>query len=80
MVERDIRELLGRFGLGRVSASIGRYDLLLAVIPLAFAVTTAASELLGVPIETAMVAASVVGVLALVDGLFLRPPNGLNRA
>ncbi|WP_290817481.1 hypothetical protein [Halovivax sp.] len=80
MMDRDINDILGRHGFGRVFASIGRYDLLLAVIPLAFAVGVAAAEALGIPLRTALVGASLVGLLALVDGLFIRPPSGLSGA
>lgn len=53
-----------------------RYDLVLAVIPLAFlfgAVTHAVSR---VPLRVALVLAAVVCVVALADALFLNPPRG----
>ena len=67
-------------GLDDRLPEFGRYDLLLAIIPLAFLAALLASRLLGVPLETSMVAASVVGGLAVLDGLFLRPPSGLQGA
>lgn len=80
MMERALGGILGRHRLRRVRSAISRYDLLLAAIPLAFAVAVAVAEAIGVPLEGAMVGASVVGLLVLVDGLFLRPPNGLRGA
>lgn len=52
-----------------------RYDLLLAIIPVAFLLAVFASTLLSAPPRTALVAASAVGALAVVDGLFRNPPT-----
>ena len=73
VVSMTVRDIL--FGTG-VRRRFSRYDLLLAVIPLAFVTMTAASALLDIPLETAMVVASVIGALAMVDGMVLRPPSG----
>lgn len=54
---------------------LSRYDLLLAVVPLAFAVGLLAAGLGEVPFRVAMSAAATVGALALVDGLFRNPPR-----
>ena len=65
-------------GINYISRRIrrfSRYDLVLAVIPIAFLSTTIISEWLGVPLETAMIWASVIGILAMLDGLLLRPPT-----
>ncbi|WP_247002475.1 hypothetical protein [Halosolutus gelatinilyticus] len=62
----------------RVS-SLGRYDALLAVIPIAFCCSILVGEAIGLPLEAALLGGGTVGVLALFDGLFLRPPTGLRR-
>lgn len=81
MMNRDVNDILVRYGIRRVLSSIDRYDLLLAVIPLAFALAVAVAEAAGIPLEAAMLGASVVGFLTLVDALFLRPPSsGLSGA
>lgn len=54
---------------------LSRYDLLLVVVPAAFLVGLLAAGLADVPFEVAMGLAAAVGVLALVDGLFLNPPR-----
>lgn len=61
--------------LAALGRSLSRYDLLLAVIPAAFACSLAAGQLLSVPSSNAMAAASVVGALVLADALFLNPPR-----
>jgi hypothetical protein len=48
-----------------------RYDLLLACIPAAFAV----SALSSVSAHGALTAASLIGAVAIVDGMFRRPPR-----
>ncbi|UTF52083.1 hypothetical protein [Natronosalvus rutilus] len=53
-----------------------RYDLHLAIIPLAFLATAVASMLADITLETALVMASMVGLVAMLDGMVLRPPNG----
>jgi len=54
---------------------LSRYDLLLAVVPVAFVLGLLAVGLAGVPFRVAMGSAAAVGALALVDGLFLNPPR-----
>lgn len=54
---------------------LSRYDLLLAVIPVAFLCSLAAGTLLSVPTSNALALASAVGAMALVDALFLNPPR-----
>lgn len=51
-----------------------RYDVVLAVIPAAFVVAFLANLVLSVPLRTVLPASSLVGVLALVDGLYRNPP------
>lgn len=59
--------------LGRVPS---RYDALLAVIPAAFLAAGVLGSVLPIPMRTAVAAASVVGMLAVADALFLNPPRG----
>ena len=77
MERRDIAESDGRYGFREMIASLDRYDFLLAVIPAAFLAAILVATTLGVSLETAVVGASFVGLLALFDGLFFRPPSGL---
>jgi hypothetical protein len=56
-------------------SGVTRYDLVLAIIPSAFIVALLAGHVLSLSMEASVVFASVVGVLALVDGLFLNPPE-----
>ncbi|USZ72095.1 hypothetical protein [Natronosalvus halobius] len=53
-----------------------RYDLHLAIIPLAFLTTAGASLLADIAFESALMMASLVGLVAMLDGMVLRPPNG----
>jgi hypothetical protein len=55
--------------------SLSRYDLTLAVIPAAFVLSLLARQLFTISSHAAVMAASLVGALALVDGLFLHPPR-----
>lgn len=68
---RTVRELL---------TSLSRYDLVLAVIPLAFLVALAVAHVGAAPFRSTLFAASIVGALALVDALFLNPPRISGRA
>ena len=63
----------------RIVRRTTRYDLVLAVIPVAFLAAVAAAHLLAVPPETTMLGAAAVGALALCDALFVNPPDGTNR-
>lgn len=76
-MKRVIRALPGSARLRRTVSTTSRWDLLLAIIPLAFAGAATASTALGIPLEAGMLAASAIGLFTLVDALFLRPPNGL---
>lgn len=68
-----LRRLLRRLRTALRAAS--RYDLLLACIPAAFAVAFAVSALSGVSAHGALTAASLIGAVAIVDGMFRRPPQ-----
>lgn len=76
MVNRDINGIVTR--IRRRFSSASRYDLLLLVIPFALASATIVAEVTDVAPELAIVAGSTIALLALVDGLFLNPPKGLN--
>ena len=69
----------GRGGRRRPDASspvsVSRYDAVLALIPAIFLLAIGAVILFGVPIPTALAAASVLSVAAVVDALFLNPPT-----
>lgn len=52
-----------------------RYDLLLAVVPVAFVMGLLATGAADVPIRVSLSGAAGVGALALVDALFLNPPR-----
>ena len=54
--------------------SISRPDLVLLVIPLAFIAAIALGTALGFSLSTQLLGASLVGVVALVDALFVNPP------
>lgn len=73
-----------RTGLPREHRSIdrrlSRYDLLLLVIPAAFLLALVGSTVSGLPLSALMAAASLVGALAVADGLFVNPPaSGRDR-
>ena len=52
-----------------------RYDIVLAVVSAAFVVAVLATVVLSVPLRTVLPVSSLVGVLALVDGLYRKPPT-----
>lgn len=52
-----------------------RYDLLLAVVPVAFVLGLLATGVADVPIRVSLSGAAGVGALALVDALFINPPR-----
>ncbi|MHC3436706.1 hypothetical protein ACYJ1Y_01085 [Natrialbaceae archaeon A-gly3] len=56
-----------------------RYDLLLAVVPVAFAVALVVAYVAGVALYWALVPAAVVGILAVVDAVYLHPPVDQDR-
>ena len=53
---------------------ISRYDVVLAVIPLVFAVAFLATAVAGISLPTAMAAASVLGLGLILDTIFFHPP------
>jgi len=56
-------------------ASVSRYDVVLALLPLAVLLPAVASGLFGVTLHTALAGGSLFGVAVLVDALFLNPPT-----
>jgi hypothetical protein len=55
--------------------SVSRYDLVLAVIPMAFIAALLAANILELSMQTTLIAAAMVAALALVDALFINPPG-----
>ncbi len=58
-----------------VLAAADRYDLILAVIPVAFAVALVGVYVLGTSVIQAIVFAGIIGVLAIVDACYVNPPT-----
>ncbi|WP_436908883.1 hypothetical protein [Halosimplex marinum] len=54
---------------------LSRYDLLLLVIPAAFLLALVGSTVSPLPARVFVAGASVVGALAVADGLFVNPPG-----
>jgi hypothetical protein len=54
--------------------SLSHYDLVLAVIPVAFLVSVLVGHLLPVSTRTALLAAATIGTIAMIDALFFNPP------
>ncbi len=50
------------------------YDLLLAVLPLGFAVSLLGHVLMAIPFQVAVAGGALFGVVVLVDALFVHPP------
>jgi hypothetical protein len=75
MTERDgTVKRTDRGGLFERVSELSYYDLVLAVIPIAFLTSVLVGHLLPVSTRTALVAAAVVGGLAVADALFFNPP------
>ena len=54
--------------------SLSRYDVLLALVPLGFALALLGQVVLGLTVQQAVAAGAVFGVMTLADALFLNPP------
>jgi len=63
-----------RTGTLRPLDSLSHYDLVLAIIPTAILLGVVAGYLLQVPTRMALLAAALVGTVAMADALFLNPP------
>jgi hypothetical protein len=57
------------------NGTVSRYDLLLLVIPAVFVLAVGAAQVSSFEVSTLLAAASLVGGLAVADGLFLNPPR-----
>ena len=57
-----------------VLAEASRYDLLLGVVPVAFAVALVVASVLSVSLVEAMFVAATIGVLVIVDACYFNPP------
>lgn len=55
--------------------TVSRYDLVLFVIPALFVLALAGAQVTGFRASTLLAAASLVGGIAVVDGLFVNPPS-----
>ncbi|WP_246981928.1 hypothetical protein [Halorientalis marina] len=55
-------------------ASLSHYDIVLAVIPVAFLVSVLVGHLLPISTRTALLAAALIGSIAMADALFFNPP------
>ncbi|ELY67978.1 hypothetical protein [Natrinema versiforme] len=75
MVQRDITGIDLESRLADYVATIDRYDLLLGLIPTGFVTAVLAGRLLDLPVETTLLWGVAVAAIALVDGLFVRPPS-----
>ncbi|MFB1063813.1 hypothetical protein [Natrinema sp. H-ect4] len=80
MMQRDIAGIDGVDRFADHFSTIDRYDLLLGLIPAAFGVAGLAGRILDLPLEATLLCGVAVASLALFDGLFVRPPNGLQGA
>lgn len=52
-----------------------RYDAILAGIPVAFLVAWVSAAVTGVPLEGTLLGASVIGALAMLEGIYRNPPS-----
>lgn len=59
----------------RTDEGLSRYDLVLLVIPVTFLLAFVASQVFSFGLSTSMGLASVVGAVAVADGLFVNPPE-----
>lgn len=80
MVPRDIAGLERIARLAEYRSTISRYDLLLGLIPTAFAIAFLVGRILDLPFEATVLGGVAVASIALFDGLFFRPPTGLQGA
>jgi hypothetical protein len=56
--------------------SVSRYDILLAVIPMALVWCGLLAYVLGVGLEMGLLIGGIIGALALLDAVLLNPPRG----
>ncbi|AFO57688.1 MULTISPECIES: hypothetical protein [Natrinema] len=72
---RDITGVDMRSRLAEYVSMIDRYDLLLGLIPTAFAVAGLIGRVLDLSAETTLLAGVSIAAIAVLDGLFFRPPT-----
>lgn len=77
MVQRDIAAFERVARLAEYWSTISRYDLLLGLIPTAFAVAFLTGRLFDLPFEATVLGGVAIASIAMLDGLFFRPPTGL---
>lgn len=58
-----------------VLAAANRYDFLLAIVPVAFAVALVVPTVASVSVVETMLVAAIVGVLVIVDACYRNPPT-----
>lgn len=61
--------------VGRALRSASRYDLVLAMIPSAFVIAVLLGNLISLSMQSQLLVAALVGLIALVDALFINPPR-----
>lgn len=57
-----------------VLAAASRYDVLLGIVPAAFAVALVVATVASVSLVEAMLVAAIIGALVIVDGCYRNPP------
>lgn len=57
-----------------VLTAVDRYDLLLAIVPVAFAVALVVAIVANVSVTQAVLVAAAIGVFVIVDACYLHPP------
>ncbi|ELY76472.1 hypothetical protein [Natrinema pallidum] len=72
---RDITGVDTGSRLAEYASTITRYDLLLGLIPTAFAVAGLVGHFLDLSAETTLLAGVSIAGIAVLDGLFFRPPT-----
>ncbi|WP_222916988.1 hypothetical protein [Natrinema sp. SYSU A 869] len=75
MRRRDITGIEPVARLAEYASTIDRYDLLLGLIPTAFAVAGFVGRILDLSSEATLLGGVVIAIIALLDGLFFRPPT-----
>jgi hypothetical protein len=59
---------------------VTRYDVVLALIPVAFVTTILVAHVVGLTVQTALTVAALAGAVGVADALFLNPPTGGRRS
>ncbi|MDF9744570.1 hypothetical protein [Natrinema salsiterrestre] len=80
MIRRDVTGIETVARVADRLSTIDRYDLLLGLIPAAFAVAWLAGYFLDLSAQTTLLGGVAIAAIALFDGLYFRPPSGLQGA